>query len=95
MKYSIFLSALSQGDSEEDAVFDIPYLGAEDVIDEVLALIARLENDRQETKDLFRKEGTKVQALSDKIDGLAIQRLNELPDSVQRGELIDTYIRNL
>ena len=36
--------------------FEIPYLGAEDVIDEVITLLAKLENDRRDTKRTFKKK---------------------------------------
>ena len=72
-------------EEEQEPLFDIPYLGAEDVIDETIALMARLENDRHETKRAITKERGKVENLSKKIDNLATQRLTELPDAVQRG----------
>ena len=66
--------------------FEIPYLGAEDVIDEVITLLAKLENDRQDTKKNLQKEKERVDTLSSKIDNLSEQRLLTLPDAVQSGK---------
>ena len=66
--------------------FEIPYLGAEDVIDEVITLLAKLENDRQDTKKNLQKEKERVDTLSSKIDSLSEERLLTLPDAVQSGK---------
>ena len=66
--------------------FEIPYLGAEDVIDEVITLLAKLETDRQDTKKNLQKEKERVNTLSSKIDNLSEQRLHTLPEAVQSGK---------
>ena len=66
--------------------FEIPYLGAEDVIDEVITLLAKLENDRRDTKKNLQNEKERVCKLSSKIDNLSEQRLQALPDAVQSGK---------
>ncbi|XP_059162874.1 coiled-coil domain-containing protein 178-like [Physella acuta] len=71
-------------DEEELGSNDIPYLGAQDVIDEVIVLLARLENDRQETQETYIKEVLRTNMLRKKIDDLRYRRLTELPALVQR-----------
>ena len=71
----------------EDVGLEIPYLGAEDVIDEVITLLARLETDRQDTQNRFQQEITTAATLKTKIDELCLRRLRELPVLVQRGEI--------
>ena len=66
--------------------FEIPYLGAEDVIDEVITLLAKLENDRRETKRNLKQEKERVEMLSSRIDHLSEQRLQALPEAVQNGK---------
>ena len=66
--------------------FEIPYLGAEDVIDEVITLLAKLENDRRETKQNLKQEKNRVDMLSNKIDHVSEQRLQALPEAVQNGK---------
>ncbi|XP_046357907.2 coiled-coil domain-containing protein 178-like [Haliotis rufescens] len=68
----------------ENQGLDIPYLGAEDVIDEVITLLARLENDRHETEGKLGQERGKVSKLTTKIDDLCLRRLRDLPVLVQR-----------
>ncbi|XP_050402301.1 coiled-coil domain-containing protein 178 [Patella vulgata] len=62
----------------------LPYLGAEDVVEEIITLLARLEKDRQETEAEWKREKGKVSLLTQKIDGLCLKRLRELPAIVQR-----------
>ena len=82
----VFLGADTKSSpTTEEPAFDIPYLGAEEVIDEVILLLARLENDRRETMDAFKKEEKRLSELENKIDGLAEQRMAELPRAVQLG----------
>jgi len=69
---------------EELDVEEVPYLGAQDVIDEVITLLARLENDRQEAQASFMKEIEKAQRLRNKIDDWQLKRMRELPALVQR-----------
>ena len=74
-------------DSEQPtAGLDIPYLGAEDVIEEVITLLARLENDRLETQKNLTNEQDRVVRLNNKIDNLCWRRMTELPAIVQRGK---------
>ncbi|XP_046576697.1 coiled-coil domain-containing protein 178-like [Haliotis rubra] len=68
----------------EDEGLEIPYLGAEDVIDEVITLLARLENDRHETEGKLEHERGRVTKLTSKIDDLCLRRLRDLPVLVQR-----------
>jgi hypothetical protein len=76
---------------QSEGGLDIPYLGAEDVIDEVITLLARLENDRIETEKTLKNEKERVVRLNNKIDNLCLRRMTELPAIVQRGNFI--YIR--
>ncbi|WAR24311.1 CC178-like protein [Mya arenaria] len=62
----------------------MPYLGAEDAVDEVMTLLARLENDRQETENALEREKDRVIRLSNKIDHHRQRRMKELPEVVQR-----------
>lgn len=72
---------------------ELPKLGAEDVIDEVVTLLGRLESDRQDTESLLEKEKKRVVWLQGKIDTLAHKRLVELPKAVQKGRR--SYLREL
>lgn len=63
----------------------LPYLGAEDVLDEVVTLLARLENDRLETLQGLHNEKDRVVKLNEKIDHLCLVRMRELPIAVQKG----------
>lgn len=74
-------------DTEPAGGLDIPYLGAEDVIEEVITLLARLENDRVETEKTLKNEQERVVRLNNKIDNLCLRRMTELPSIVQRGNL--------
>ncbi|XP_052254970.1 coiled-coil domain-containing protein 178-like [Dreissena polymorpha] len=69
---------------ERDTDSDMPYLGAEEVIDEVMTLLARLENDRLETEKALERERDRVVRLASKIDYLCQRRLKELPEVVQK-----------
>lgn len=64
---------------------DIPYLGAEEVVDEVLTLLARLDKDRIETEESLKKEKNRVKMLGSEIDQLAEKRRLNLPAAVQAG----------
>ena len=78
---------------EEDIHTDeLPYLGAQDVIDEVITLLARLENDRQITYDSYLQEIARANKLIEKIDELQLRKLREMPALVQRGEKKDGMI---
>lgn len=55
------------------------------MIEEVITLLARLENDRAETEAALWNEKDKVVKLNNRIDALCLKRMNELPAAVQRG----------
>ena len=63
----------------------VPYLGAEDVVKEVLSLLVRLETDRQATLHRYQAEVDVGEKLVSKIDALCLRRLTELPLLVQKG----------
>lgn len=63
----------------------MPYLGAEEVVDEVISLLARLENDRMEVINKLELENDKVVRLNRKIDRLCLKRMVEMPAVVQNG----------
>ena len=65
---------------------DLPYLGADEVIEEVVVILAKLEKDRLETKAALQKERDRGRNLRTKIDTLAQYRLVNLPKAVQKGE---------
>ena len=65
-----------------------PYLGADEVIEEVITLLARLEKDRQETEDMYNKERDKAILLAEKINTLSSEKLRDMPLAVQQGSLI-------
>lgn len=84
--YSCFAPAVdSLADIPEET---IPHLGAEEVIDEVVTLLGRLETDRGDTDESFKKEQVRVGWLQGKIDRISQKRLYELPKVVQQGEII-------
>nr|XP_054772719.1 coiled-coil domain-containing protein 178-like [Lytechinus pictus] len=62
----------------------VPHLGAEEVIDEVVTLLGRLETDRGDTDDLFKKEQVRVGWLQGKIDRISRKRMYELPRVIQQ-----------
>lgn len=64
---------------------NIPYLGAEEAVQEVMTLLARLENDRQETEKALEREKERVLRLGAKIDYHCQRRMKELPEVVQKG----------
>ncbi|XP_038056711.1 coiled-coil domain-containing protein 178-like [Patiria miniata] len=63
---------------------EIPHLGAEEVIDEVVVLLGSLETDRRDAQDLYEKECKRVLWLQAKIDRLAARRMFEMPRAVQK-----------
>ncbi|KAL3868233.1 hypothetical protein ACJMK2_041064 [Sinanodonta woodiana] len=80
------LSVLGVGfidESERGDGLRIPYLGAEEVVDEVITLMARLENDRQETVNALEREKERVITLGNKIDDISLQKLRDLPKAVE------------
>ena len=74
--------------------YDIPYLGAEEVIDEVITLLARLENDRRTSRQNLKKEKERMEMLQDNIDKLAMHRMAEFSESVQRGKSVLTLTKH-
>ena len=60
-------------------------LDDDEVINSAIKLVARLEQDRQETLDNLSKEKVKVQTLSKTLDRESERRLNLLPTVVQAG----------
>ncbi|XP_064626138.1 coiled-coil domain-containing protein 178-like [Lineus longissimus] len=63
---------------------DIPYLGAEEVLDEVMTLLGKLETDRIESMTQYKQQIHLVRNLGARIDGIAEHRMNELPKAVQK-----------
>ena len=72
----------------EGLQIDLPYLGADDVIEEVVVILAKLEKDRMETRSSLQKERDRGKKLRSKIDTLAQDRLINLPKAVQKGECL-------
>lgn len=58
------------------------------MINEALTLLARLENDRQETENALKKEKERVVILGAKIDALCQKRIKEFPIVIQKGKII-------
>ena len=56
-----------------------------EVIEEVFALIARLERDVQQTQTELLREKHKARSLQKKTDALAMRRAVEFPIAVQAG----------
>ena len=56
-----------------------------DVVEEVIRLLARMEDDRLSTQEMLVNERNRVNKLRSLIDGLAFQRLTDLPSAVQKG----------
>ncbi|XP_071807760.1 coiled-coil domain-containing protein 178-like [Asterias amurensis] len=75
-----FLADIAARDIEDE----IPHLGAEEIIDEVMILLGRLETDRYDAQSLYDKECKRVKWLQAKIDKLAARRMYELPREVQK-----------
>ena len=55
------------------------------MIDEIMTLLARLENNRQETEAAYEREKERVIRLANKIDSHCQRRITELPAVVQKG----------
>ena len=71
--------------SEDLGGLTIPYLGAEDVIEEVVVLLARLECDRQDIQTRMYAELGAADHLRQKTEALCLRRLQEMPVLVQKG----------
>ncbi|XP_071485691.1 coiled-coil domain-containing protein 178-like [Diadema antillarum] len=87
--YDFMVQGVGGEVSEMDSLADleeepVPHLGAEEVIDEVVTLLGRLETDRADTEGLFQKEKVRVEWLQGKIDRISQKRLYELPRVVQQ-----------
>ncbi|KAI8786931.1 coiled-coil domain-containing protein 178 [Biomphalaria glabrata] len=67
-----------------DSDISTPFLDAEGVFNEVLTLLANLENDRRETFEAYIKEVARTEMLQKKIDDLQLRWVKELPALVQR-----------
>jgi hypothetical protein len=68
------------------AELHIPYLGAEEVLDEVMTLLGKLETERIDCKTNHKQQKHIVENLGAKIDAYAEYRMNELPKAVQNGK---------
>ena len=64
---------------------ELPYLGGMEVIEEVFALISRLETDRQHTERELFNQKQRARHLQKKTDELASRRAKEFPVAVQAG----------
>ncbi|XP_070555830.1 coiled-coil domain-containing protein 178-like [Ptychodera flava] len=89
--YDQGLSIFGQGaiipETETESVVEeeeLPQLGAEEVIDEVVVLLGRLETDRCDSEAMYQEERRRSAMLSARIDKLAEKRLHELPLAVQK-----------
>ena len=80
----MFPSFDNEGSAQE---IEAAQIEAEDVVREVITLLAKLENDRRESKKCLELERKKVQMLSSTVDAMLEQRLHTLPEEVQRGEI--------
>ena len=64
---------------------ELLHLGAGEVLDEVLRLLARLELDRQTTFEKITSEICRVAELQNRVDRLALARIITFPSVVQKG----------
>ena len=55
------------------------------VVEEVIRLLGRMEDDRLSTQKILLHEKQRVNNLQSQIDHLAFKRLVDLPDAVQKG----------
>lgn len=62
------------------------HLGAGEVLDEVLKLLARLELDRQTTYEKLKREKCRVAELQNRVDRLALARIITFPSIIQKGK---------
>ena len=65
----------------------LPYLGAEEVIEEVVLLLAKMETGRKDHLDCLAKERQRSEMLKCKIDHYQSDRMLNLPVEVQKGKL--------
>ena len=66
--------------------YQLPYLGGDEVVEEVIALLAKLETDRQEVLESLKTQRLKSKQLKMKINEFCKQRLCDLPRAVQAGK---------
>ena len=66
--------------------YQLPFLGGDEVVEEVIALLAKLENDRQETLEALKVQRVKSKQLKLKINEHCKKRLCDLPRAVQAGK---------
>lgn len=71
---------------------ELPHLGAGDVIDEVVALLAKLECERCEVLEALMRERRRSELLKVKISEFCKKRLVDLPKAVQAGVCSHNYI---
>ena len=79
------LTVITESKTPTTTSSEAPYLGIEDVAEEVILLLARLESDRQETLKQLYGERDRVKMLKHRIHSLAEQKLVQLPVAVQKG----------
>lgn len=65
---------------------ELPYLGGMEVIEEVFALIMRLENDRTKTGGALLNEKHRSRKLQQKMDEMSRKRCEEFAQAVQTGK---------
>ena len=70
--------------SSEKANSAVSHLGY-DLVEEIVRLFGRMEDDRLVTQKMLSSERKKVERLRTKIDQLAFKRLVELPVAIQTG----------
>ena len=60
-------------------------MAGHEVVEEVIRLMARMEEDRLSTQQMLLNERQRVHHLGSQIDELAFRRLLDLPAAVQKG----------
>ena len=70
---------------EPNLQYELPYLGADEVLEEVITLLAKMENDRQEKRSQLKAERGRYLTLKNKIDQHCMRKLKEIPKVVQAG----------
>lgn len=88
-----FTGTMSDAPPRVEVTYELPHLGAEEVIEEVITLLAKLENDRQETLVALQSERERSNTLRSKIDDLCRKRMTDLPMLVQQGEVFIHSLR--
>lgn len=91
----IWFAAADTISTQPSAVNDLLYLGAGEVIEEVIKLLARLELDRRSTFEQLEAEKYRAAELQNRIDRLSFARLIAFPSIVQRGILVNKRIYDL